>query len=309
VPTVAADAPCDFAVALADEVRMRDPLTAPFPWFGGKRTIADEVWTRFGTPTQYIEPFCGSAAMLLGATKPASLEVIGDQNFYVANFWRCVKFQPSWTAAWADYPVSHVDLDARHRWLTDPTRTAHLIASLADPEWIGDAQMAGWWVWGQCCWIGSGWCDTSQIPHVSDAGRGVQSKIPHVGNAGLAQWVSTLAARLAKVRIIHGDWSRCLNHHYGGDDTAIFFDPPYRDYESLYAAKGHEATADAVADWCRYYDGGAKIALCGHAGDYELPTWTQWAWSRGRLTYNGGKTTDEEVIWFSPSCERNLRLW
>lgn len=308
--------------------------TAPFPWFGGKRTVVDEVWQRLGRPAQYIEPFCGSAAMLLGAPAPASLEVIGDQNLYVANFWRCIKFQPEATYRWQDYPVSHVDLDARHRWLTDPSRTAALLASLSDPEWPGDSHIAGWWVWGQCAWIGSGWCErASKIPHVSDAGRGVQSKIPHVGNAaegsspksrtsdvasqipfvsragigvqgmGVQHWFDALSRRLERVRIIHGDWSRCLNHHYGADDTAIFFDPPYRGYEALYAKdSSRPLVADEVAAWCRENGKAIRVALCGHVGDYDLPGWEVFPWSRGTLTYGGAKTTASEAIWFSPSC-------
>ena len=132
---------------------------APFPWFGGKSTVAADVWQRLGRPKQYIEPFCGSAAILLAAPRPASLEVIGDANCYVANFWRALKFGPTDVTAWQDYPVSHIDLYARHRWLTEPARVATLRESLMDPEWPGDAQIAGWWLWGQCCWIGSGWCD------------------------------------------------------------------------------------------------------------------------------------------------------
>lgn len=43
---------------------MRD-LQAPFPYFGVKRHIADEVWDRLGSPPNYIEPFAGSASILL----------------------------------------------------------------------------------------------------------------------------------------------------------------------------------------------------------------------------------------------------
>ena len=316
--------------------------TAPFVYFGGKRTIAADVWARLGSPKQYIEPFAGSLAVLLAAPERASLEVIGDQNFYVANFWRCVRYQPEKCAVEADYPVSHVDLDARHRWLTDPTRTAELRSRLADPEWPGDARIAGWWVWGQCAWIGSGWCERevsdagmgvqSKIPHVSNAGRGVQSQIPHVGNAGMGvqsqiphvgnagmgvqskiphvgnagkgviEWFRYLSARLARVRIIHGDWTRTLNHHYGGKDTAIFFDPPYVAFERLYASGSDRPVAPAVADWCREHADEARIALCGHRGDYDLPGWDVLEWSRVNGTYGSTKTKDEEAIWFSPTC-------
>lgn len=41
-------------------------LKAPFPWFGGKSKIANEVWRRFGDVPNYVEPFFGSGAVLLG---------------------------------------------------------------------------------------------------------------------------------------------------------------------------------------------------------------------------------------------------
>lgn len=132
-------------------------LRAPFPYFGGKSEVAPLVWKRLGRPKQYIEPFCGSAAMLLAAPEPASLEVVNDINGFIANFWRSVKHQPAEVARWADYPVSHIDLGARHVWLLD--QRARVGGELQDPLWPGDAQVAGWWLWGQCCWIGSGWCD------------------------------------------------------------------------------------------------------------------------------------------------------
>ena len=40
-------------------------IAVPFPWFGGKRKVAAEVWSRFGTVANYVEPFFGSGAVLL----------------------------------------------------------------------------------------------------------------------------------------------------------------------------------------------------------------------------------------------------
>ena len=315
--------------------------TAPFPAFGGKRAIADQVWQRFGRPKQYIEPFCFSSAVLLAAPSPAALEVIGDTNGFVANFWRAVVHQAETVAKWADYPVSHVDLGARHVWLM--AQRDRLGAELQDPDWPGDAKCAGWWLWGQCAWIGSGWCDwVGQVPHASDAGRGIQAigqvphagnagrgiqaigqvphassagmgiqaigKVPHAGNAGRGMWTScgetalrwltALAARLERVRVVHGSWERCLNHHFGGTDTAVFFDPPYLGFEGLYAA---DPVAKSVEAWCRENQD-LQIALCGHRGDYDLAGWKTLEWSRGRHTYGGNGTTDLECVWFSPAC-------
>lgn len=119
--------------------------------------------------------------------------------------------------------------------------------------------------------------------------------------AGAREWLSVLSDRLERVRLIHGDWTRTLNHHYGGDETAIFFDPPYRAFEHLYARGSDSPVADQVAEWCRTEGADLRVALCGHRGDYDLPGWDVVEWSRGRLTYGGGETT-EEAIWFSPGC-------
>jgi hypothetical protein len=287
------------------------------------------VWARLGSPAQYIEPFCGSAAVLLACPRPAALEVVCDGSGFIANFWRAVKHQPAAVAEWADYPVSHIDLGARHGWLM--AQRDRIGAEMQDPDWPGDAKVAGWWLWGQCCWIGSGWCDWfGKIPHASDAGRGVQAigqiphasdagmgvqaigKIPHAGNAGMGAdalltscgrtawaWLHRIADRLERVRVVHGDWSRCLNNHFGGDDTAVFLDPPYRSYEALYGKAG--AVADAVEAWARENEH-LRIALCGHRDDYKLAGWDAVEWSRGRLTYSGGQTTDSECVWYSPAC-------
>ena len=290
---------------------MSKPLRAPFPYFGGKRDVASLIWQRFGSVKQYIEPFCGSAAVLLGAREPASLEVVNDLNGFIANFWRATKNQPAEVAREADYPVSHIDLGARHVWLM--AQRERVGAELQDPCWPGDARVAGWWLWGQCCWIGSGWCEwLGKVPHASDAGRGVQAlgQVPHAGNAGMGglltsagetawRWLHRLAERLERVRVVHGSWDRCLNNHYGGDSTAVFLDPPYRAFEGLYGA---EPVADAVEAWARD-SAHLRVALCGHIGDYpSLDGWRCMPWTRKRLTYSGGETTDREAIWFSPAC-------
>jgi hypothetical protein len=85
--------------------------------------------------------------------------------------------------------VSECDLHSRHLWLVE--RREDITGKLmADPAWF-DAQAAGWWVWGACAWIGSGWC-SGDGPWVrgegglvlSNAGQGINRKLPHLGNAG-----------------------------------------------------------------------------------------------------------------------------
>ena len=166
---------------------MSDELKAPFPYFGGKRSVAASVWKRLGKPTQYIEPFCGSAAMLLAAPARAALEVVCDGSGFIANFWRAVKHQPDKVAEWADYPVSHIDLGARHSWLM--AQRGRIGDAMQNPDWPGDAKVAGWWLWGQCAWIGSGWCEWEK-----------EGKIPH---ARVAKIAGTVAIRWHQDRPHH----------------------------------------------------------------------------------------------------------
>lgn len=89
-------------------------LKAPFPAFGGKSTVASEVWKRFGQVRNYVEPFANSAAVLLCRPIPfEGTETINDINGWICNFWRALQSDPEGVAYFADYPVSELDLHAR----------------------------------------------------------------------------------------------------------------------------------------------------------------------------------------------------
>ena len=174
-------------------------MKAPFVWFGGKRKVAPQVWAALGDVDNYVEPFAGSLAVLLG--RPHDLgdgsrraETVNDADGFLANFWRAVALDPERVAHFADYPVNEVDLFARHLWLVNDGRSRLLEGMESNPEWF-DAQVAGWWVWGVNAWIGSGWCSgtgpwmhsedgVAKRPHLGDAGQGINRKLPHLGNAG-----------------------------------------------------------------------------------------------------------------------------
>jgi hypothetical protein len=179
------------------------PQKPPFPWFGGKSRAATLVWDRLGDVRNYIEPFFGSGAILFARPTEARTETINDKDRFVANFWRAVQAAPEAVAVAADWPVSETDLEARHAWLVSEG-AARLAALMADPDGF-DARIAGWWVWGQCAWIGSGWCSgegpwtvqggqwtkrnagkgvNRKLPHLGNAGKGVNRKLPHLGDAG-----------------------------------------------------------------------------------------------------------------------------
>lgn len=187
----------------AERGEIRCPV--PVAWYGGKRKVAAEVWSRFGQVANYVEPFFGSGAVLLGRPKPiAGNETVNDADGYIVNWWRAVKQQPEAVAEWADNPVFESDLHARHAWLLAQRDT--LPARLeGDPDWC-DPKIAGYWVWGISSWIGSGFCsgqgpwrvvdgqlvDTNnpiggtwrQLVHLGNDGRGVNRQLVHLGDDG-----------------------------------------------------------------------------------------------------------------------------
>ncbi len=130
-------------------------MKAPFPWFGGKSRCAHLVWDRFGDVPNYVEPFAGSLAVLLNRPTEPRCETVNDLDTYLANFWRAVTAAPDQVAHFANWPVNEADLHARHRWLVN--QETFRTQMKADPDYF-DAKVAGWWVWGICQWIGSGWC-------------------------------------------------------------------------------------------------------------------------------------------------------
>jgi hypothetical protein len=137
---------------------MGEPLVAPFPFYGGKRRVVELVWPALGPGVNsYVEPFAGSLAVLLGRPGGAGkYETVNDISGAISNFFRAVQADPEAVAYYADGPVIEQDLHGRHQYLVDvlPSLTEALIA---DPHHY-DPKIAGWWVWGQSCWIGDGWC-------------------------------------------------------------------------------------------------------------------------------------------------------
>lgn len=128
--------------------------------------------------------------MALSRPTHPRIETFNDWDHHLANFWRSVQAAPDKVAEFADWPVNEVDLHARHRYLVGVERPEPFVPErwdaypdlraawlagylgshrtyaaafrekmLADPHHY-DPKLAGWWVWGICCWIGGGWCSS-----------------------------------------------------------------------------------------------------------------------------------------------------
>ena len=306
-------------------------LAAPFPYFGGKALACESVWAALGEPENYLEPFAGSAAMLLGRPSIGKVETINDADAFVANFWRAVASNAAEVARYADWPTNEADLFSRHSWLV--RNGPDLLQKLhADPDFY-DAKAAGWWCWGACNWIGSGWCsgtgpwvhdgeklvDNRKLPHLGDSGQGINRQLPHLGNSGqginrklphlgnsgqgrsafIHQWFDALKERMRNVRVAVGDWRRVLTESVTTRHglTGVFLDPPYTKGAMDYAAGGvGGGVANEVRAWCSRngHNKNLRIVLCGHAGEHDQLLNDGWS-VKNWAARKGYATTDEAV--------------
>ena len=135
------------------------------PHFGGKRRAAPTIWRALGDPGGYVEPFAGSAAVLLASQVHRSPR---------RNHQRCRRMAgqhvarhptfPGEVAHHATGPVTEIDYHARLAWLQG-RRGPDLVSWLeGDPE-AHDPKAAGWWLYVAACGIGDPW----------GGGRGVSS--------------------------------------------------------------------------------------------------------------------------------------
>lgn len=306
-------------------------LKTPYPWFGGKKMVAETVWERFGDVANYVEPFFGGGAMLLNrpAWHTGRTETVNDINAWLTNFWRAVKADPDAVAYYASDPVNELDLHSRGDWLFYRRDYVGFVEAMrSDPEYY-DAKSAGWWVWGQCAWIGTGWgrmddkkqpLVARQLPRLSGY-TGVNRQLPHTDNVGagitdtsrkadITRYMRSIAERVSKTYIVCGDWKRVTSDTITVDNglTGMFLDPPYIDgcNTGVYGENNTDVRAE-VREYAIANGDRMRIALCCYEGEHEMPaTWECYRWKAngGYASQGDGKNNNckRETIWFSPMC-------
>ena len=294
-------------------------LKAPFPWFGGKSKAADLIWSRFGDDCgNYVEPFFGSGAVWIN--RPAEFAgwaTINDLDGNIANVWRSMQRDPDGVAEAACWPVNECDLHARHLWLVN--NAAKLSGRLmADPDYH-EPRTAGWWAWGACLWIGSGWCagdgpwravpDSDDIPSLTlgDGGQGVKRKIPHLGGgqgvnrqlpalntygginqtkfAGpkidwLKEWFAELSDRMEGARVCCGDWSRiCSPGTMTRNGPAAVLLDPPYSLTEAVYAHDSSTVSGDVHAWCLLNGADPCLRIALCGHDTEHNELEDWGWT------------------------------
>ena len=275
-----------------------------FPYFGGKRRAAQEVWQALGTVDRYIEPFFGSGAVLLGAPVRPKSELVNDIDHHVANLWRALQRDPEEVWRVASAPCSEVELKARQTWLRSlpPLDLSDLSAC--------DVERAGVWLWCACAAI------TEEGTSLRRGGHGVGIK----GLEFTRDWYDAVCERMARVQVLCGDWTRCVTDAalcakvFPGSVAGIFLDPPYGEGNGI---AYEDRTGTAAADVWRWALANGdnprlRIVVAGYEDGRTIPADWYTIERSEHGGYSAGSATNQnrhrERLWLSPHCQSPRQL-
>lgn len=144
----------------------------------------------------------------------------------------------------------------------------------------------------------------------SKKGRGVHR--PDFSISELKAW----SRRMQRVRIMQGEWQRCVSSRSrmcagAFSEIGVYLDPPYADGDNgVYGEKHDETPALEAARWAIEHgeDPAMRIVYSGYEGTVEFPdTWRviEWKANGGFGLQGDGKGRENahrERLWLSPHC-------
>jgi len=261
-----------------------------FPYIGGKTRLAEWVIGHLPPHTTYVEPFGGSASVLLN--KPRSkVEIFNDKDSDVVTFFRAAREKPEELAEWC-------------RWVPF---SEQLHDEWADEFFAGerptdDVEHAGRWLFLRYSQY------AGKVARKSGFKR--ESPLDDKGSRNARNWLNAperiqqVADRFRGVSIAHEDYHTVLER-YDSPETVFYLDPPYYEKEDLYRESADHAELEA--------------ALCDVEG-YVLVSYTdippglyeddRWHVVERAVTHSAagnGKMANERLLLnFEPSPDREF---
>lgn len=263
-------------------------MKTAFPYYGGKSRIAERVVDLLSPHRIYVEPYCGSAAVLL-AKRTSAHEIINDLDGNVVAFFEALRDQP----------------DELHRLLA--------LTPYSAEEYLKASHTDG---------------DISQIERARRFMIRTSQSVNAAGNGGSAGWaLSTsrnqsrpgtfagavdrlpqVAERLRRVAVMNTDAIEVVRRWAGNPEAAIYADPPYlastrrtvgrSAYRMDIASdRHHEDLLSVIAD------AKAQVILSGYASEVyavALPDWhvLHLAATKPSANRNGGSAQHAvETLW------------
>lgn len=193
------------------------------------RGLLYEYFPSPGSYERYIEPFMGTAGVLIGKPKD-SIEEVGDLNLYAINYYKVLQTHPEefFTKLLQEWEVlKSLGKPYFNQMKLSVTRTKDLVEQAVYFYLITKHCMNGIWRLNKNRECNSSYCGTTQ-------GRGI-FKIDHF---------NAVVERIEKVNFHYSDYRVLLNHanyvpqislvnkakgveYIKAEETFVFLDPPY----------------------------------------------------------------------------------
>jgi DNA adenine methylase len=196
-------------------------ITCIAPWLGSKRTLAEKIIQQLGPHSIYVEPFCGSCAVLF-RKNPSPVEIVNDLHTDLINLCR-VLASKRWRELYRRL--------ARTLYCEGWQRTMRdRIGEPFDMDADGD-------VTDECvdrayAYFVTSWQGRNGMSGTSPTNLQMSVRWTDKGGNGPTRYRSAVASvramheRLKSVSILNRDAFDVLESTYDGH-TAIYVDPPY----------------------------------------------------------------------------------
>lgn len=202
--------------------RTKDPMPvkAIAPWFGGKRTMAASIVAELGPHTQYVEPFCGSMAIIL-AKPESSQETAADLHGDLTNLARVLQLESA--------AVTLYERLQRTLFAEDLLYEAHQKTEFDFTATEPDVDRA-YWFFVRSWMMRNGIAGTNKQ---RGAGTALAVRFTHGGGSPTVRFKSAIESipawheRLRNVVILRRDSFQLLDKFDDTEKLAIYADPPY----------------------------------------------------------------------------------
>ena len=258
-------------------------LKPPFPYFGGKGILAPRIAALLPAHGHYVEPYCGSLAVLL-AKHPSGMETVNDLDGALLAFWRVLRERPADLArACALTPHSLAefsgaeDVDAP----ADEVERARRVWVRLTQGRAGTLRNTGW----------------RHFVAPSNSAFGMPGYLDaYVGR------IAAAAERLHRVSLECRPALEVIAWYGRSPDVLLYVDPPYLRSTRNSGAYRHEMTEQDhrdLADALR--EAKAPVVLSGYASDlYDLDLYA--GWQRAEFRSGTGQNAETwgnrtEVVW------------
>ena len=176
--------------------------------YGGKSSLSDWIVSQFPPHRIYLEPFCGSCAVLF-AKEPSPVEIVNDLDSRIINVFNAVRSRPAELAALL--------------WAT-PYSPENWRGGLESPDGLEDARLA--MAQSVQFYCGNGNTSTWAV----DTAAGAKPN-------AWASWfrrVRPAAERLRRVQVLNEDAVKAISRVADKEDSLVYADPPYFGHENEY---------------------------------------------------------------------------